>query len=111
MSSEIGSRCCPLRHRVFKRRSIRPNALDASAHGVSIQRLKPAYSGPTGIALIMYIMSTSPSSPAPATGMRGPSSPAVEHRRAILIHHRMIAAPADRYLAIFEPWLEVWIAP
>ncbi|WDH77402.1 hypothetical protein PTQ19_07530 [Microbacterium esteraromaticum] len=34
-----------------------------------------------------------------------PRSPAVDHLRDILIHHRMIIAPEDRYLAIFERWL------
>jgi len=34
-----------------------------------------------------------------------PRSPAVEHLRDILIHHRMIIAPDDRHLAIFERWL------
>ncbi len=35
-----------------------------------------------------------------------PRSPAVDHLREILVHHRLMAAPADPHLAVFERWLE-----
>lgn len=35
-----------------------------------------------------------------------PRSPAVDHLREILIHHRLMVAPADPHLAIFERWLK-----
>lgn len=35
-----------------------------------------------------------------------PRSPAVDHLRAILVHHRLMVAPADPYVASFERWLE-----
>ncbi|MDQ0896056.1 hypothetical protein [Agromyces ramosus] len=35
-----------------------------------------------------------------------PRSHAVDHMREILIHNRLMVAPTDRYLAIFESWVD-----